>query len=52
VLAGRRGVDLRINTRVRAIEPGKVHLEDETIAADTIVLAAGSAPNRWSRGCL
>ena len=56
-------MDLRINTRVRAIEPGKVHLvgpasraglvgfgspdllEEETIAADTIVLAAGNAPN-------
>ena len=45
VLAGRRGVDLRTNTRVRAIEPGKVHLADETIAADTIVLAAGNVPN-------
>jgi NADH:ubiquinone reductase (H+-translocating) len=45
VLAGRRGVDLRINTRVRAIELGKVHLAEETIAADTVVLAAGNAPN-------
>ena len=45
VLAGRRGVDLRTNTRVRAIEPGKVHLAEETIAADTIVLAAGNVPN-------
>jgi NADH dehydrogenase len=63
VLARRQGVDLRINTRVRAVEPGKVHLagpasraglvrlgspdplEEETIAADTIVLAAGNAPN-------
>ena len=45
VLARRRGVDLRTNTRVRAIEPGKVHLPDETIAADTIVLAAGIVPN-------
>jgi NADH:ubiquinone reductase (H+-translocating) len=45
VLAGRRGVDLRTNTRVRAIEPGKVHLAGETIAADTIVLAAGVVPN-------
>ncbi|OAI48948.1 hypothetical protein AYO44_06580 [Planctomycetaceae bacterium SCGC AG-212-F19] len=50
VLAGRRGVDLRTSTRVRAIEPGKVHLAgktiaDETIAADTIVLAAGNVPN-------
>ena len=45
VLARRRGVDLRTDTRVRAIEPGKVHLAEETIAADTIVLAAGIVPN-------
>jgi NADH dehydrogenase len=45
VLAGRRGVDLRLNTRVRAIEPGRVHLADEAVAADTIVLAAGVVPN-------
>lgn len=45
VLAKRRGVDLRTNTRVRAIEPGKVHLAEETIAADTIVLAAGNIPD-------
>ena len=45
VLAGRRGVDLRTNTRVRAIEPGKVHLAEETIAADTVILAAGTGPN-------
>jgi len=30
---------------VRAIEPGKVHLPDETIEAETIVLAAGIVPN-------
>jgi NADH dehydrogenase len=45
MLGGRKGVDLRTNTLVQAIEPGKVHLADETIAADTIVLAAGNAPN-------
>src|SRR5262249_49608796 len=45
VLARRRGVELRTNARVRAIEPGKVHLAEETIAADTIVLAAGTAPS-------
>src|SRR5208337_4387393 len=45
VLAGRRGVDLRTNTLVRSIERGKVRLADETIAADTIVLAAGIVPN-------
>jgi NADH dehydrogenase len=30
---------------VVAIEPGKVRLEDETVAADTIVLAAGNVPS-------
>ena len=45
VLASRHGVDLRTNTPVRAIEPGQVHLADETIGADTIVLAAGNIPD-------
>lgn len=45
VLAGRRGVELRTNARVRAVEPGKVHLAEETIVADTVVLAAGTAPD-------
>jgi NADH dehydrogenase len=45
VLAGRRGVDLRTNTRVQALSPGKVHLAEETIAADTVVLAAGNVPH-------
>jgi NADH dehydrogenase len=45
VLARRRGVELRTNIRVRAIEPGQVHLAEGTIAADTIVLAAGNVPN-------
>jgi NADH:quinone reductase (non-electrogenic) len=45
VLAARRGVEIRTNMRVRAIEPRKVHLADESIAADTIVLAAGVVPN-------
>ena len=36
--------------RVRAIEPGPVHLAGD-VAADTIVLAAGRSPTRWSRGC-
>ena len=45
VLGGRRGVELRTDARVRAVEPGKVHLAEETIAADTIVLAAGVVPN-------
>jgi NADH:ubiquinone reductase (H+-translocating) len=45
VLTGRRGVDLRTDTRVRAIERGRVHLAEETIAADTVVLTAGNVPN-------
>src|SRR6516225_7132269 len=59
VLGKRRGAEIRTNTRVRAIEPGKVHLapsplpatgergrgEGETIEADSIVLVAGIVPN-------
>lgn len=45
VLAGRCGVELRTGTPVRAIEPGRVHLPGETVAADTIVLAAGTVPS-------
>ena len=45
VLAERRGAEIRANARVRAIEPGKVHLPEETIEADTIVLAAGAVPS-------
>jgi NADH:quinone reductase (non-electrogenic) len=56
VLGKRRGVDIRTNTPVRAIEPGKVILgpspskkevvaEEKTIDADTIILAAGVVPN-------
>jgi NADH dehydrogenase len=41
----RRGADVRAVTPVRAIEPGRVHLADETIEADTVVLAAGIVPN-------
>jgi NADH dehydrogenase len=45
VLSNRRGADIRTKTIVRAIEPGKVHLPEETIAAETIILAAGIVPN-------
>ena len=45
VLAARRGVEVRTNVRVQAIEPDKVHMANETIAADTIVLAAGVVPS-------
>jgi NADH dehydrogenase len=44
VLRARRGTDIRVDTPVRAIEPGRVHLPAETIEADTIVLAAGIVP--------
>jgi NADH dehydrogenase len=45
VLGHRRGADIRTHAAVRTIEPGKVHLPDETIEAETIVLAAGIVPN-------
>ena len=45
VLDRRRGADIRTNALVRAIELGKVHLPDETIETDTIILAAGVVPN-------
>ena len=45
VLGGRRGAEIRTHAPVRAIEPGKIHLTDETIEAETIVLAAGIVPN-------
>jgi NADH:ubiquinone reductase (H+-translocating) len=44
-VGGRRGAQIRTDAAVRAIEPGKVHLPDETIEAETIVLAAGIVPN-------
>jgi NADH dehydrogenase len=44
-LGGRRGAEIRTHAHVQAIEPGKVHLADETIEAETIVLAAGIVPN-------
>jgi NADH dehydrogenase len=45
VLRQRRGADIRTGTQVHAIEPGMVHLPNETIEAETIVAAAGVAPN-------
>ena len=44
-LTGRRGVELRLNARVSAIEPHGVRLGDETILAGTVVLTAGTIPN-------
>jgi NADH dehydrogenase len=45
VLGKRSGADIRTNARVGAIEPGKVNLPEETIEAETIILAAGIVPN-------
>ncbi|HEX6533985.1 MAG TPA: FAD-dependent oxidoreductase, partial [Gemmatimonadaceae bacterium] len=41
----RRGADIRVATPVRAIDPGCIHLANETIEADTVVLAAGIVPS-------
>jgi NADH dehydrogenase len=45
LLDKRPGADVRTKTIVRALSPGKVHLSEETIEAETIVLAAGIVPN-------
>jgi NADH dehydrogenase len=41
----KRGADIRASTPVRSIEPGLVHTANETIEANTIVLAAGIVPS-------
>lgn len=46
----RRGIDIRIGTRVRAIEQGRIHLADESIDAGTIVLTAGIVPDKTAAG--
>ncbi len=45
VLGKRRGTEIRTGAKVQAIEPGKVHLPDESIEAATIILAAGIVPS-------
>ncbi len=50
VLGKRRGADIRTDAPVRAIEPGMVHMTDETIEAETIVLAAGVVPSPVAAG--
>ena len=50
VLGGRQGAEIRTSAPVRAIEPGKVHLDGETLEAGTIVLAAGIAPHPLTAG--
>jgi len=44
-ILARRGAHIRASTPVHALEPGRVHLENETIESGTIVLAAGIVPN-------
>ena len=41
----RRGVDIRVSTPVRSIDPGRVRLETDSIDASTIVLTAGIVPS-------
>ncbi len=50
VLGARIGAIIRTHAKVQAIEPCKVKLPDETIEADTIILAAGVLPNRVVAG--
>jgi NADH dehydrogenase len=45
VLRARPGVDVRAGTPVKSVERGAVHLADETIEADTVVLTAGVLPH-------
>src|SRR5947209_11345364 len=45
VLRKRRGADIRTGMFVKAIESDKVRLPNETIEAETIVLAAGIVPS-------
>jgi len=45
----RRHADVRARTPVKSIEPGRVHLANETIEAATIVLAAGIVPSDVAR---
>lgn len=46
----RRGADIRTATPVRMLEPGRIHLQNAVIDADTIVLAAGIVPNAVAAG--
>ena len=46
----RRNAQIRVNAKVRSIEPGKIHLQDEAIEAGTIVLAAGIMPSHVVAG--
>jgi len=41
----KRGVKIRLNSKVEQIESTRIHIGSETIDSYTIVLAAGAAPN-------
>ena len=41
----KRGADIRVSAPVRSIEPGRVHLPDQTFEAATIVVATGIVPS-------
>lgn len=45
VFTRRPGVTVQTNAEVESIEPGRVHLKDQTIEAGTIVLSAGILPS-------
>jgi NADH dehydrogenase len=45
LLEKRPGVRILTSSFVQSVEPGRVHLKDQTIDADTIVLSAGILPN-------
>ena len=45
ILSQQRGATIRTGTIVHSIEPGKVHLSNETLESNTIILAAGIVPN-------
>jgi NADH:quinone reductase (non-electrogenic) len=45
VLGQRVGAQIRTHAAVQSIAPGQVHLKDEVIEADTVVLAAGVLPS-------
>jgi NADH dehydrogenase len=45
LLTRRQGVEILTHAPVQSIEPGRVHLKDQVIEADSIVLSAGILPN-------
>jgi NADH dehydrogenase len=45
LLGKRTGADIRTKAVVRSLSPGTVHLAEELIQAETIILAAGIVPN-------